>query len=65
MKTWEAIKVANLKPIDGVEFRDILSQPVVACIAVEQEAEAEAVPAGAPAVGAAAPAAAAKPAGKK
>lgn len=68
LKTGEAVKVANLKPIDGVEFRDILSQPVVACIAVEQEAVAEVVPGGAPAAGAkpaAAPAAAAKPAGKK
>ncbi len=50
LKTGEAIKVSNLKGIEGVEFRDSPGQPVVACLAVEQEAEAT------PAAAAAAPA---------
>lgn len=60
LKTGEAIKVANLTPIDGVEFRDPPGQPVVACLAVEQEAVVETTPGGAPVAGAAAKAAPAK-----
>lgn len=56
LKTGEAIKVANLKPIEGVEFRDSPGQPVVACIAVEQEAAEPAPAAAAAATAAATPA---------
>jgi len=58
LKTGEAIKVSDLSPIPGVEFRDSPGQPVVACLAVEQEAEvvpvAGAAAAAAPGKGAAA-----------
>lgn len=71
LKVDETIKVANLKPVNGVEFRDPAGQPIVSILSIEEEAAAEATPAAAaaPAAGAkpaaAAPAAAAKPAAKK
>jgi large subunit ribosomal protein L25 len=66
LKVGETIKVAELKPIPGVEYRDLKSQPVVACVEpvaeIVQEVAATATPAegaaAAPgAAGAAAPAA--------
>jgi large subunit ribosomal protein L25 len=65
LKTGEAIKVANLDLIAGVEFRDPPGQPVVACLAVEQEAVAEATPGAAPAASAAGAKAPAKAPAKK
>ena len=61
LKVGETIKVAELKPIPGVEYRDIKSQPVVACVEpvaeIVQEVAATATPAegaaAAPAAGAA------------
>lgn len=64
LKVGEAIKVGQLKSIEGVEYRDLPGQPVVACVEVAEEA-AETPAAGAaatPAAGAATPAAAAAPA---
>lgn len=57
LKAGEALKVGALKAPAGVEFRDQPGQPVVACIAAEEEPAAAATPAAAPA--------AKKPAGKK
>ncbi|MEN9841879.1 MAG: hypothetical protein RL376_1679 [Verrucomicrobiota bacterium] len=70
LKIDETIKVGSLKPVAGVEFRDLPGKPVVSVLSVEQEAAAEpaAGAAAAPAAGAAsAPAAgaAAKPADAK
>jgi large subunit ribosomal protein L25 len=74
LKVNETIKVGNLKPIEGVEYRDPAGQPVVSCLEVAAEEVAAttpgapaaaapgAAPAAAPAAGAAAPAAGAKPA---
>lgn len=78
LKVGETIKVANLKAIPGVEFRDLPGQPIVSCVEVEEEVvatpaagatAAEGAPAAAgaaagaaPAAGAAAPAAGAAPA---
>lgn len=56
LRAGDSIKVANLKAIPGVEFRDAPGQPVVSCIEPEEDPAAAA----APAAGAAAPAAAAK-----
>ncbi len=71
LKVNETIKVANLKAVEGVEFRDPAGQPVVSCLEVSEEASsapaggaaaapaaAAAAPAAAPAAGAAKPAAA-------
>ena len=73
LKVNETIKVANLKPIAGVEYRSNPGQPVVSCLEVAEEAVAAPTPgapaagavpaAGAPAAGAAAPAAGAPAAG--
>lgn len=58
LKIDETIKVAGLKPVAGVEFRDLPGQPVVSVLSVEEEAIPEATAAAAaPAAGAAAPAA--------
>ncbi|OIR18730.1 50S ribosomal protein L25 [mine drainage metagenome] len=64
LKVNETIKVGSLKPMAGVEFRDLPGLPIVSCIEVAEEAapvvEAAATPAAgaaAPAAGAAAPAA--------
>lgn len=76
LKVNETIKVANLKQIPGVEYRDNPGQPVVSCLEVSEEvAAAAATPAApgaapaagaaaAPAAGAAAPAAGAAGAAK-
>lgn len=54
----EAIKVGELKPLDGVEYLDSKGQPVVSCVeTAEEEVEATATP-GAADAAAAAPAAA-------
>jgi large subunit ribosomal protein L25 len=58
LKIDETIKVSGLKPIAGVEFRDLPGQPVVSVLSVEEEAIPEASATAAPAAGAAAPAAA-------
>lgn len=61
LKVGETIKVAELKPIEGVDFLDPKGQPVVSC--VEPVAEiAQEVAAPTAAAGAAAPAAGAAPA---
>ena len=56
LKVGETIKVAELKPIPGVEFRDVKGQPVVACVEpvgeIVQEVAAAPVEGAAPAVGA-------------
>ncbi len=57
LKVGETIKVGSLKPVAGVEFRDLPGQPVVSITEIEEEAAAT------PAAGAAAPAAGAAPAG--
>ena len=61
LKIEESIKVAGLKPISGVEFRDLPGHSVVSVLSVEEEvvetAAAPAAGAAAPAAGAAAPAA--------
>lgn len=58
LKIDETIKVGSLKPIAGVEFRDLPGQPVVSVLSVEEEVAATpAAGAAAPAAGAAAPAA--------
>jgi large subunit ribosomal protein L25 len=68
LKLNESIKVAGLKSISGVEFRDQPGLAIVGVLSLEEETAAEATPAAgaaAPAAGAAAPAAgaaAAKPA---
>jgi len=57
LKTGETLKVGQLKPIAGVEYRTIASQPIASCLEVEEEAAAPSdAPAGA-AAGAAATAA--------
>jgi large subunit ribosomal protein L25 len=56
LKVGETIKVGSLKPIPGVEFRDIKGQPVVSCVEPVAEIVQEVV-AAAPVEGAAAPAA--------
>ena len=65
LKINESLKVAGLKPIAGVEFRDVPGQPIVGVLSIAAEevaAPAATAAAGAPAAGAAAPAAgAAKP----
>jgi len=61
LKIGESIHVSKLKQLAGVEFLDNPNQPVVLCVAPEEEVAA-ATAAAAPAEGAAAPAAAA-PAG--
>ena len=73
LKVGETIKVGEMKPIPGVEFRDTKGQPVVACVEPVAEVVTEAPvvaaaataegAAAAPAAGAAAPAAGAAPAG--
>lgn len=71
LKMGETIKVNAMKPIAGVEFRELPGQPVVSCIEVAEEvvetpaateAAAAAPAAGEAAAGAAAPAAGAAPA---
>ncbi len=67
LKVGETIKVAELKAVPGVEFRDIKGQPVVSCVepvaeivqevATPAAGAAEGAAAAAPAAGAAAPAA--------
>ena len=58
LKIDETIKVGSLKPIAGVEFRDLPGHPVVSVLSVEEEVvAAPAAGAAAPAAGAAAPAA--------
>lgn len=58
LKIDETIKVGSLKPIAGVEFRDLPGHPVVSVLSIEEEvAAAPAAGAAAPAAGAAAPAA--------
>ena len=67
LKVNETIKVGSLKPMPGVEFRDLPGLPIVSCIEVAEEAApveavataADGAPAAAPAAGApgAAPAA--------
>lgn len=56
LKVDETIKVGGLKPIAGVEFRDLPSQAVVSVLSIEEEAAATpaAGAAAAPAAGAAA-----------
>lgn len=67
LKINESLKVAGLKPIAGVEFRDVPGQPIVGVLSIAVEEVAAPVAtaaagAAAPAAGAAAPAAgAAKP----
>jgi large subunit ribosomal protein L25 len=61
LKINETIKVGNLKPVPGVEYRDNPGQPVVSCLEVAEEA-VTAPTAAAPAAGAA-PAPGAAPAG--
>jgi len=66
LKVGETIKVGSLKPVAGVEFRDLPGQPVVSITEIEEEAAATpaaGAAAAAPAAGAAAPAAGAAPAG--
>lgn len=61
LKINETIKVSNLKPIAGVEYRDAPGQPVVSCLEVSEEVaapEAGATPVAGAAPAAAAPAAA-------
>ena len=53
LKVGETIKVAELKPIAGVEFRDVKGQPVVSCVEPVAEIVQE-VAAAAPVEGAAA-----------
>lgn len=57
LKVGETIKVAQLKPIAGVEYRDLPGQPVVACVEIAEEVvetPAAGAAAAAPAAGAAA-----------
>ncbi len=69
LKIDETIKVANLKPVAGVEFRDLPGQPVVSILNVAEDTAATATPAAgaaaAPAAGAAAKPADAKAAAAK
>jgi large subunit ribosomal protein L25 len=62
LKVGETIKVAELKPVAGVDFLDQKGQPVVSCVEpvaeiVQEAAATPAAGAAAPAAGAAAPAA--------
>lgn len=57
LEVGKTIKVAELKPLSGVEFLDQKGQPIVACVEPVAE-EVAAAPAAAPAEGAAATAAA-------
>jgi large subunit ribosomal protein L25 len=63
LKINETMKIANLKAIAGVEYRDLPGQPVVSVLSVEEQTIPDAA-AATPSAGAAAPAAgaAAKPA---
>ncbi|MEY3773279.1 MAG: hypothetical protein RLZZ129_59 [Verrucomicrobiota bacterium] len=61
LKVGETIKVAEIKPIAGVELLDLKGQPVVSCVEPVAEIVQETV-AATPAAGAAAPAAGATPA---
>jgi large subunit ribosomal protein L25 len=63
LKIDESLKVSGLKPIAGVEFRDLPGQPVVAILSVEEEVIAEPAAGAAPAAGAPAAAGAAPAAG--
>jgi large subunit ribosomal protein L25 len=62
LKLDETFKVANLKALAGVEFRDVPTQPVVSVLSIEEETVTEAAPAAGAAPAAAAPAAGATPA---
>jgi large subunit ribosomal protein L25 len=65
LKINETMKIANLKAIAGVEYRDLPGQPVVSVLSVEEQTIPDAAAAATPSAGAAAPAAgaaAAKPA---
>lgn len=64
LKIDETFKVANLKPVNGVEYRDPAGQPIVSVLSIADEAVSETAGSAAPAVPAAATAAAgaAKPA---
>jgi large subunit ribosomal protein L25 len=64
LKINETLKVGGLKTVNGVEFRDVPTQPVVSVLSVEDEGVNEAAAGATPAAGAAAaaPAAGAKPA---
>ena len=63
LKINETLKIANLKVVSGVEYRDLPGQPVVSVLSVEEQTIPDAA-AATPSAGAAAPAAgaAAKPA---
>jgi large subunit ribosomal protein L25 len=54
LRAGDSIKIANLKAIPGVEFRDAPGQPVVSCIEPEEDTSADATAAAAPAAKAAA-----------
>lgn len=58
LKVNDTIKVGGLKPMAGVEFRDLPGLPIVSCIEVAEEAAPVVEAAATPAAGAAAPAAA-------
>jgi len=67
LKINETIKIANLKTVAGVEYRDLPGQPVVSVLSVEEQSIPDSAAAATPSAGAAAPAAgaaagAAKPA---
>jgi large subunit ribosomal protein L25 len=57
LKVGETIKVAQLKEIPGVEFREVPGQPVVSCVEIAEEVVETPAAAATPAAGAAAPAA--------
>lgn len=60
LKVDETIKIANLKPIPGVEYRDVPGQPVVSILSAEDDGTADAAPAAGAAAAAPAKGAAAK-----
>jgi len=57
LKINETIKIANLKAVAGVEYRDLPGQPVVSVLSVEEQTIPDAASASTPRAGAAAPAA--------
>lgn len=62
LKLEETLKVGGLKPVNGVEFRDLPGHPIVSILSIAEDAAAEAAAAPAAAAKPAAGAAAAKPA---